>query len=101
MSSIRDIVALEQEVTTLRMRVEELESQHAFDERRLEVQARERASLRDTLAALRAHTEELRATITAEQERGSELLLRLERQRAEQRALLRHLIRTETVMQTR
>jgi Glycosyl transferases group 1 len=101
MSTIRDIAQLEREMTSLRLRVEELEAQHDFDERRLEVLANERASLRDTLTALRTHTEELRSTLTAEQQQGSELMLRLERQRAEQRALLRHLVRTETAMQAR
>ena len=88
-------------MTTLRLRVEELESQHGFDARRLEVVAREREVLRDTLSMLRAHTEELRATLSTERDSNRELLLRIERQRVEQRVLMQHLIRTETVMQAR
>jgi spore maturation protein CgeB len=183
------------EISGLRLRVEELETQHEFDRRRIEVLGRERGSLRETLAALRArvaelevvqaesealrdgllrleartaeleqergrleqehgqlqhergqleeqlserdtelreaaaererqlrqseedrqraqalqkelealriHTEELRSTITAEQHDRHELLLRVERQRAEQRVLIRHLTRTEGAMQAR
>jgi len=99
------------ELTRVRLRVEELEDQHAFDQQRLGVVDRERTGLRagleKTEQALQERIAPLEARIEALTIQRDELAAMVAEagearlQNEEQRALVRHLARTQATLEVR
>jgi spore maturation protein CgeB len=96
------------ELGRVRVRIEELEDQHRFDEQRLAVVDRERAGLRAALRDAEQRIEEAKAPLLARIEaldaQRDELMAQLAQaqgHRPDQRALVRALVRTQATLDAR